>query len=213
MRRLVLEFSLKDLGRFGAADLIEKIELLEIIHYLKCDSSGFAGICRIRLRDTRLRLKGLVGSDGLSRVDLLSKEKDSQVVYMECKPGEFRADREKQLKVYMCTPIEFRGDNVKITAIGEAKEIRKLLQHCEKAGLSFRILSLIDAKFEPNSPLSSLTERQRRLLLAAYEEGYYEVPRKINSEELARKLKLDKSTVVEHLRKAEGRLLRQILES
>lgn len=37
--------------------------------------------------------------------------------------------------------------------------------------------------------------------------GYYDVPRKISSEGAARHLKMDKSTFVEHIRKAERKIL------
>jgi predicted DNA binding protein len=66
--------------------------------------------------------------------------------------------------------------------------------------------------FSPISPLNQLTEKQREVLITAYKMGYYEIPRKLNSDELAKKLGLVNSTVVEHLRKAEQRLIRQILE-
>jgi predicted DNA binding protein len=42
--------------------------------------------------------------------------------------------------------------------------------------------------------------------------GYYDIPRKITSEELAERLGLVGSTVVEHLRKAEQRLMTQLFE-
>jgi len=41
--------------------------------------------------------------------------------------------------------------------------------------------------------------------------GYYDVPRRTDSEMVAKALELDKSTVVEHLRKAEKRLLKQVI--
>jgi len=66
--------------------------------------------------------------------------------------------------------------------------------------------------FQPISPLSQLTEKKREVLLAAYKLGYYDIPRKITSQELAERLCLVDSTVVEHLRKAEQRLMTRLLE-
>jgi len=59
--------------------------------------------------------------------------------------------------------------------------------------------------------MTSLTEKQRRILMSAYKMGYYDVPRRTDSEMVAKALELDKSTVVEHLRKAEKRLLKQVI--
>jgi predicted DNA binding protein len=50
-------------------------------------------------------------------------------------------------------------------------------------------------------------------LIAAFKQGYYDLPRKINSEQLAKKLDLVSSTLVEHLRKAERRLLTGMIAS
>ena len=70
---------------------------------------------------------------------------------------------------------------------------------------------LTEANFSPDSLLSKLTEKQRKVLFAAYKLGYYDLPRRINSEKLAEKLNIGNSTLGEHLRKAERRLLIHIL--
>lgn len=83
--------------------------------------------------------------------------------------------------------------------------------YLERLGVRTRVVSLTDEVLDPNSPMTWLTEKQRRILMSAYKMGYYDVPRRVDSEMVARALKLDKSTVVEHLRKAEKRLLRQVV--
>jgi predicted DNA binding protein len=47
--------------------------------------------------------------------------------------------------------------------------------------------------------------------LTAYGLGYYDVPRRTPSEDIAKLLKIDKSTFAEHLRKAEKRIVRDAL--
>lgn len=81
----------------------------------------------------------------------------------------------------------------------------------ERAKVRYKILSLTDAKFSPESPLSKLTDKQRTILLSAYNLGYYEIPRRFDSEQLAKKLNLGRSTVAEHLRKAEQRLVTEAI--
>lgn len=62
-------------------------------------------------------------------------------------------------------------------------------------------------------PLDTLTERQRTVLETAYAIGYYAVPRRISSDELAADLGLEKSTVLEHLRRAERNVLSELLDT
>ncbi len=66
-------------------------------------------------------------------------------------------------------------------------------------GIRHRVVLLTEANFSPDSPLSKLTEKQREVLIAAYKLGYYDIPRRINSEKLAKKLNIGGSTLGEHL--------------
>jgi predicted DNA binding protein len=67
------------------------------------------------------------------------------------------------------------------------------------------------ADFAPNSPLNHLTAKQRDAIVAAFKFGYYDTPRRISTEELAKKLNMVSSTLSEHLRKGEKRLLSELL--
>lgn len=57
-----------------------------------------------------------------------------------------------------------------------------------------------------------LTDRQREVIEAALRGGYFEWPRRMDSEELAAQLGVSRATCLEHLRKAEGKLLRDALD-
>mgnify|MGYP001626206418 CR=1 FL=1 len=59
----------------------------------------------------------------------------------------------------------------------------------------------------PLTEVPSLTEYELYVLRVAYEEGYFEWPRKARLEDLAIKLGVSKATVAEHLRKALKKLL------
>lgn len=58
-----------------------------------------------------------------------------------------------------------------------------------------------------------LTGRQREVVQTALEAGYFEWPREISSEDLAAKLDITRGTCLEHLRKAESKLLREAVDS
>ncbi len=213
MRRLVVEISQDEISKFSpSAELLEKIESLEIIYHLRFDKDGFAGICKIKVKDPSLDLRKLVGVGGLVRLELLSDENSEHIVYMETRTRNMAWFRGPDVpEVYLCPPIEFKDRKLKLTFVGNLNEVKKLLARAEKVGQKFKIVSLTDARFSPDSILHVLTEKQRRILSLAYTNGYYDVPRKIDSEELAQMLKIVKSTLVEHLRKAEKRLITDIM--
>jgi len=98
-----------------------------------------------------------------------------------------------------------------VTFVGTAKQVTAVLESLDRARMPHNVISLMDARFSPDSPLARLTKKQRDVLKKAYELGYYDRPRRIGSEELAQKLNLAKSTLVAHRRKAERRVLAQVL--
>jgi predicted DNA binding protein len=76
----------------------------------------------------------------------------------------------------------------------------------------FKVLSLTNARSASESTLNVLTEKQCTVLTNAYKLGYYDLPRRIDSEQLARRLNLSRATLVVHCRKAEKRVLAEIME-
>lgn len=58
---------------------------------------------------------------------------------------------------------------------------------------------------------SQLTNIQEQILKVAIRLGYYDIPRKIRIEKLAVKLHRSPSTIAEHLRKAESRIIKDYL--
>lgn len=59
--------------------------------------------------------------------------------------------------------------------------------------------------------LSSIPPRQREFLNTAVEMGYFEIPRQVTLEELADEMGITKTTVSNHLRKAEQQLIEFVL--
>jgi predicted DNA binding protein len=113
--------------------------------------------------------------------------------------------------IYPIGPLEIRDERVKTGFVGKSGRISKFLEEMKRAKVRYKILSLTDAKFSLDSPLSKLTNKQRTILSSAYNLGYYDIPRRFDSEQLAKKLNLGKSTVAEHLRKAERRLITEVI--
>ena len=216
MRRITMEFDYQKAWKWIFGSNSEKVEVLEALRCFKCDPQGLAIICRIRLKDRKITIQDLLMGKGLlTNIELLYKEKDgSLVVFIEGRSCVPKPPKDiKQPKMLMTHPPDFLDvDRMKVEMIGKENEIKKLVHYANKWGdNSFKILGLtsIDAKGE--SLLSKLTSRQIQILLTGYALGYYDVPRRISSDDLSRHLNVDKSTVVEHLRKAERKLIGSII--
>lgn len=220
MRRLVVEFSLKELAKSeeGSSSLLLKVKSFEMLQILKMVPGELAAIARIEMKDQSGRIEDLFPArpDAKFESELLQQENDRTSVYFirfKVKVPPKASDLGPFGSMpYFSTPFEFRDGRAKLAFLGSAKQIKKHLEYLERhAGGRYKVVSLTDARFAPNSPIARLTEKQRRVLITAYKFGYYDLPRRIGSEELARKLNLVKSTFVAHRRKAERRLLTEML--
>jgi predicted DNA binding protein len=81
----------------------------------------------------------------------------------------------------------------------------------EEESLPLKLIGLSALEPRQESHLANLTVRQRQALITAYDLGYYDVPRRVSSEEVSRHLNMDKSTFVEHVRKAERKIVAQVI--
>jgi hypothetical protein len=118
--------------------------------------------------------------------------------------------QEFDLDLIWDTPMGFSGDSLVLSVVGEDEELRKLMDVVDRIG-EVEQMQVLPPSFHDEDVLANLTDRQREVLVAAKRCGYYEYPRRINSAELAKRIGVSKATVVEHLRKAEGRLMGTLL--
>lgn len=215
MRRVILEVTEKELAKVGIElPQFKKIKSMEIVYFLKQDHEEFAGIAQVQLNSPATKINEMLKGGYLLETQVLErKSSDTYIVFFRGGPSLSSVlDYIGIEGGYLFTPLGVGDGKVKICFLGNEAQVKMFLERIDILEIRYRIVSLADASFSPTSPLSRLTEKQREILIAAYKSGYYDIPRKITSEELAKKLNLVDSTVVEHLRKAEQRLITQILE-
>ncbi len=227
LRRLVLELPLEQLKDRGQAipphltNLLEKVESLETLYVLKMVPGEFAAVARVEVKDPRFKIEEIFPTEGIQgskfEMELLDKESDTTSTYLmksSARPYLRRIEQRSSIP-YVATPFEYRNGKLRVAYLGSSSQIRRLLavlaRLSKQSRIRYRVTSLGDAKFPPNSPVGRLTEKQRRVLITAYRLGYYDVPRKVTAEELAERLNLVKSTFSAHIRKAEWRLLTEML--
>ena len=95
--------------------------------------------------------------------------------------------------------------------IGEKEDVLKLFYTAKDLGeinnVEFKKIS-----YNGCPAIESLTNKQRDILITAKNNGYYNFPRKITTFELSELFGLSKATVIEHLRKAESKIISAVIE-
>ncbi|WP_396613940.1 helix-turn-helix domain-containing protein (plasmid) [Haloferax sp. S1W] len=107
------------------------------------------------------------------------------------------------------SPIEYGTEGEMIVeVVGDADDLQAIVSGLPNhLSVSVNRLSEYDACQE--NSVAFLTDRQREVLLVAQDLGYYEIPRQASVRDVADELACSKSTVTNHLRKAEARIVAQ----
>lgn len=137
---------------------------------------------------------------------------------VHCCPSDVLADiirLHREYPVLTDYPIEFvrPGEStVRVVKVGRTSDL---------TGYMRAIGDIADVTVEhigryepaPTRAFGELTERQRTVLEMAVDEGYYDVPRAVTCEELARKLNCSAGTVSQHLRRIEAAVFSQFCDA
>jgi hypothetical protein len=222
MRRIVVEVGGPQLRRrlrnSGALGQLEAMEVLQVLRY---DKREFTAICRITPTDPSRTAEEIFRSDpATSEVQTLRRDAKSSIVLLKRLPSALRPGPRSPVLFgeevtkpgagYLLGPLAFRDGKVRFSFGGSEPQLRAILAKARSRHLRYRIVSLRDADFA-GGLLDLLTERQRDVLTTAHRLGFYDVPRKVDSARLGRELGLKAATVVEHLRKAEKRIMDELM--
>jgi len=213
MRKLSVEICLKSGFDFISKKINKNIESINMLELLKLDfDKGIvAGIFEITLKNGCI-LDDLINLKEIKTFNLLklSEEKHTCFIKIQYKKNSIL----KKLKDFdldiILKKFEIQPNKLQLSVIGENDKLTEFLKVIKKYG-ELKIISYQKAAFENHNILSSLTDKQRETLLTAKKHGYYDYPRAINGFQLSEKMGISKATAIEHLRKAEIRLISQIL--
>lgn len=195
--------------------MFRAIDTFEIVHILKQDQNEMAMIARIRMKDKKTTIEDLFG-DEITEYQLLERDRYGiETYFFKSRQQRNQDDLDSILGFggYLTEPFIVRDGKATITFLGSSIQLRKIMNVFQSYNLPYKILALTDAKFSYDSPLSNLTEKQRKVIISAFNSGYYEIPRRISSEELADQLDIRAPTLVMHRRRAEQKVLEKIINS
>ena len=213
MRKVIVELKVKEEFLEMLNFLLDKTESIELIELIKLDfEQGMKmGIAALNMKEG-YTIEDIDLPEFMEILTVLKKEGNRYIVVSKVKfLKKFTGLAQKfNIDVIWDTPSIFKKDKMIISVIGNEENLKKFLVVIKTLGEIISI-GFKKATYNEQTILSCLTEKQKEILIAAKKNGYYSYPRKINSQELSEKIGLSKPTVVQHLRKAEIRIVSNIL--
>lgn len=109
-------------------------------------------------------------------------------------------------------PIKFvdpATSTVRVVEVGRVDALQQVIEETrEIACVTIEEVGTYDP--DESRTFAGLTERQQQVLCTALQRGYYDVPRDVTYEDIARELDCSASTVGQHLRRIEAQVLSEI---
>lgn len=156
--------------------------------------------------------------DQVGMEDTLSSDERMLIVTGDCLKNHEQKNIEKYLAKHNCLllpPLKYRNgsklcqvlalDSANLTAfyrdIVDDFDVTIDTKRSIEEPPNERATNVLEAEF------STLSARQREALLLATEEGYYEIPRKVTTKDLAEELAINRRTFEDHLRRAENKII------
>lgn len=219
MRRVIIEIDPKFVLKFFPQNFFDNLDYIEGKALLRMD---FEKGVKIAIFDIKMKeeatLEDLKMPSELTILSVLSRKGSTYTCLTQAKYSKniLKLSELRPLKVFIAENIIFdfpfivSKDKIVFTVITDNEYLKKVLKVLKPLGF-IKNISFHKPTFSEYNILSCLTERQREIIIAAQKNGYYEVPREITSEELSKKLGISKATTVEHLRKAENRIISEIV--
>jgi len=193
--------------------LLDKVESIELLELLKLDVEK-----RIKMAIAAINMKEGFDLEEIKMpryveiFNVLEKKGNRYVCLIKAKYFKNLSSLAKKFNIDIIwdTPSIFTKEKMVVSVTGSEDNLKKILELFKEVA-QVKKISLVKSTYKEQSILSCLTDKQREIIIAAKKNGYYTYPRKINSQKLSEKVGLSKPTVVQHLRKAETRIISSIL--
>jgi predicted DNA binding protein len=214
MRKLTLELEPFERPKEELKPMFEIIDSFELLEIMKIDWEEGIRVdlieCHLKENQSIHEVKSIGDMEILS---VLKSEGNKHTCLVKYSEPEETKDLFKQfnLNLIYATPIIMSSEKYTISVIGDQQNLTRFIELAKTHLGKIENISFKKAAYQKHDILSVLTDKQKDILITANKHGYFKYPRKIKTEELAKKIGISKGTTIEHLRKAEERLMENIL--
>jgi predicted DNA binding protein len=195
----------------------DKLNSIEVLELLRWDASkGIKLVLAEITMNDNCTIEDFKLPPGSEIISVLQNNKNQYTCLLRGKLTQGLIEVIKQmvnkpdLNLILDTPNISSKERFVISVIGNQESLKSFIEGIKKIGIIVKT-SFVKPIYQGNTLLSCLTKKQKEVLIRAKNLGYYKYPRKINSEQLAKNLGLGRATVVEHIRKAENRIMTHVL--
>ena len=198
MRRVTLRWNLSSLqGSKEISNILKIVDSVEVLSHLSVTGNGVLQLAEIRLKEDKT-LEDISEISWLEVIEVLEEEEDSVVVSLLCThPFAKSAIELSNIQVYPPYGID---------SVRRFVSTLRVVIPPDKISVN----SIRDPK--RNGWTDGLTEKQKEVISYAIGRGYFEPDSKIKLKDIAEGLGMARSTLGEHMKRAEYEIMKKVAE-
>jgi predicted DNA binding protein len=214
MRKVIIEIEPYETTKEAQRPMFTQIRSYEVLEVLKMDhvKGLYVDLIECHLKEN-VSIDELASIGEMEVLSVIRSEGNKHICLVLGHEKKDAAERlgGPELNLVYTAPSLISEDRIIVSFISSQKDMMMFVE-LVKAHIG-KVLNMTfkQSTYDKKDLLSILTDKQREIMAAAYRYGYYDIPTGISSERLAEKVNISKPTLLEHLRKAERRILTELL--
>jgi predicted DNA binding protein len=212
MRKVIIEIEPYETTKEAQRPLFTHIRSYEVLEVLKMDHMKglYVDLIECHLKEN-VSIDELTSIGNMDILSVIRSEGDKHICLVLGHEKEDATDVFRELNLIYTAPSLISEDRIIVSFISSQRDMARFVE-LVKAHIGKVVnMTFKQSTYEKKDLLSILTDKQREIMTAAYQYGYYDIPKRISSELLSEKMNITKPTLLEHLRKAERRIFMEIL--
>ncbi|MHA1731882.1 MAG: helix-turn-helix domain-containing protein [Promethearchaeota archaeon] len=209
MQQVLIEFPLAALEGAGLTQVFDVADEVQIEEILKLSVKGFVVVQETRLKEG----KSVEDLEKLAQVTMcrvLAKQGDTYTLVVGYKSKKPLPDLLTGFEVLLKMPVAFFPNKCQVKFLGTREGLKKLLFQFSNSKVKFKILSISDKDAEKSGQDPKLTQKQEAVLRYALDNGYFEIPRAISTQDIAREFSITPAAILEHVRKGQKKIFENL---
>lgn len=215
LKILRLNYNPPDILEMGLEKIFEKVEEVTIIKPLMQTFERFILVCEVIwkkdpdfefLKDVKI----------VDRANVISTDGNRSLVMVTGKFPEIYTDVIRKFfdtfNCFMEFPAMFTKKALTGSIVGTKEDINRFLVFAEAWGATYEVISIRNYQPGIEGALSDLTPKQFQSLEIAVRKGYFDIPRRISSRELASEMGVSHATVLEHIKKGQREIFHALFK-
>lgn len=209
MKRIIIELPREFVVKYGYKEIFDYVERFELLRIYRYDKHDMLTMQKFIFNDTKTRPKHILGLNGISFIEVLKENpnKNEYICLVKTHSVIGFTEMFEKFDLILDYPLIITREILKIPFISHQDELKAVVDQLRSiVGQDFKILGIYPVRSEFDNLYNILTTKQLDIMTTSAKSGFFDIPRKISTNELANKFNISKSALNEHMRKVERKI-------